>query len=54
MEAHMHEVALAMVLASGKGGPHPVLIALVVVIVLLAVGWISYAARVRTSRPKKS
>jgi flagellar basal body-associated protein FliL len=51
MEAQMHEFAVTALAAGGKGGGRlAIWIVLIAVIVVLAVGWIMTAARLRAER----
>ncbi len=50
----MHDLAIVTLASGGKGGGRLLVIGLLlVVIVVLAVGWITYATRVRSGKAKK-
>jgi hypothetical protein len=49
----MHDLAIMTLASGGKGGHRLVLLALIVVIVVLAVGWAVHAARLRAGRGKR-
>jgi hypothetical protein len=49
----MHELAVMTLASGGRGAHRLVLAALIVVIVVLAGGWMIYAARLRAGRRKQ-
>jgi hypothetical protein len=49
----MHDLAIMTLASGGKGGHRLVLPALILVIVVLAGGWMIYAIRVRAGRGKQ-
>lgn len=52
----MHEIAITTLAAGGKGGGIRlvIFIALLIVIVILAVGWVMCAARARAARSERA